>query len=435
MSLGVSGSRLNPFLLRFLAVLAILWGVLALVYWIFPLTVIRTALALLAGGTLLGGFGWYCSERWALHVGRAEQGGLRKPIVVCATAWLLCLSTALTVAFARREESTNQVGQPERPRSKLFPDGPRRFLSDLQEFDVVNGEWPFSKGETGGGHVIKVAGVKSPHGLGMHPPMAPKFASVKYRLGMEAELLKATVAINDTTNWCFSPAIFTVWGDGTELWRSQDISHDFARSQECRVKIRGVNVLELRVQVYNGNPGVHAVWFEPRIFQTADAPDDLAKEALFEKSPREFLSRLSEFDVRAGPWPFAKNGNLQYGKSKIKVNGVHSPNGLSMHPPDNGFSAAKYRLNKKAAVFKAAVALDDTVNLTRNPAVFQVLGDGKQLWESPPIEKGTPAKECSIDVNGVDVLELRVQAKGSHFGLHAVWIEPRVLQSAETPDK
>jgi hypothetical protein len=168
------------------------------------------------------------------------------------------------------------------PPTKLFPAGSRRFLSELQEFDVERGEWPFGKGETGGGHVIKVGGVVSPHGLGMHPPMAPRVASAKYRLEGEAEVFKATVAVNDSTKWCFSPAKFTVLGDGIKLWEtSQQIAHNHVRSEACEVSVRGVNVLELRVQCANGNVGVHAVWVEPRIYQTADAAkaDQLAKGA------------------------------------------------------------------------------------------------------------------------------------------------------------
>jgi hypothetical protein len=308
-------------------------------------------------------------------------------------------------------------------------------LSQIQEFDVVSGEWPFKKADTGDGRHIIVGGVPSPHGLGMHPPWGGKYASVKYRLGLEAELFKATVAVNDSTNWCWSPATFTVWGDGTELWRSKHIAHNHARSEECQVNIKGVNVLELRVQVENGNQGVHAVWFEPRILQSADAPDLVRTVCIFEDGPRHFLSDLPEFDTKAGPWPFAKNGNLGDGKSAIKVKGVASPKGLGMHPPDDGFSAVKYHLDKKAAVFKAAVALDDSAGLTHNPAVFEVLGDGKSLWKSASVNKGTAPEECSIDVTGVDVLELRVHAKPVHFGLHAVWIEPRLLKSADTPDK
>ena len=309
-------------------------------------------------------------------------------------------------------------------------------MSDLEEFDVAKGEWPFSKGETGGGHVIKVGGVKSPHGLGMHPPAWGKDASVKYRLGMEAALFKAKVAVNDSTDWCWSPATFTVLGDGRELWRSKWIGpHDPDRSQECQVNVKDVNVLELRVHVENGNQGVHAVWFEPRVLQAFDSPDPGMTFEHFKNGPREFLSDLPENVIKLGERRFTKNGDLDEGRSKIKVNGVPSPKGLNMHPPDKGYMAVSYRLDKKAAVVKAAVALNDKVQKPRNPAVFEVLGDGKSLWESQPIDKGTPQEECRIDVSGVLELELRVHAKPSNWDLWAVWIEPRLLESADTPDK
>jgi hypothetical protein len=35
-----------------------------------------------------------------------------------------------------------------------------------------------------------------------------------------------------------------------------------------------IRVLELRVQCRNFNQGVHAVWVEPRLLQTADTPDN-----------------------------------------------------------------------------------------------------------------------------------------------------------------
>jgi hypothetical protein len=90
----------------------------------------------------------------------------------------------------------------------------------------------------------------------------------------EAELFKATVAINDTTKWCWSPATFIVLGDGKELWRSKWISHNHAQKDDCQVLVKGVDVLELRVKVENGNEGVHAVWVEPRVLRKIDSPDD-----------------------------------------------------------------------------------------------------------------------------------------------------------------
>src|SRR5262249_27630225 len=168
---------------------------------------------------------------------------------------------------------------PVEPRERnIFRNGSRRFLSDLPEFDVRSGEWPFRKGDCGNGKQIRVRGVISSHGLGMHPPMSSAgYAAAKYHLHKEAERFKATAAINDTTNWCFSPALFTVLGDGKELWKSGYIAHNHARSQECQVDIKGVDVLELRVQVVNGNSGVHAVVVEAGVLQKADSPDPQTK--------------------------------------------------------------------------------------------------------------------------------------------------------------
>jgi serine/threonine-protein kinase len=218
----------------------------------------------------------------------AGAGGLG---LVLAVALLWLLSGGRPAADAPRPapkgDKGGEVLQAKEPPSVLFPKGPRRFLSELPEFDVMNGEWPIKKGDTGNGQPIRVGGVLSPHGLGMHPPVAlwmsppggKGYAAVKYGLGKEAELFKATVAINDTTNWCWSPATFTVLGDGKELWKSVEIAHNHKRSQECQVVIKGVDVLELRVQVPNGNKGVEAVWFEPHVLRKFDSPDPPGGEA------------------------------------------------------------------------------------------------------------------------------------------------------------
>ena len=184
----------------------------------------------------------------------------------------------------------NQLGQSGRPQDAntlppapdaplpavqpLFAKGPRVFLADMEEFGVQAGPWPFSKGQINDGRAIRVNGVLSPHGLCMHPPWAPGFASVRYRLGKQAAVFKATVAINETSNWCWSPATFTVLGDGRPLWQSAWIAHNHTHSQPCSVNVSGVDVLELRVQVVNGSDGVHAVWVEPRLLQKADTADE-----------------------------------------------------------------------------------------------------------------------------------------------------------------
>src|SRR5262249_418694 len=152
---------------------------------------------------------------------------------------------------------------------------------------------------------------------------------------------------------------------------------------ECVVEVSQVDELELRVQVMNGNHGAHAVWVEPRLLQRLDSPDPNwpPVKKLFGDGPRTFLSELSEFNVKAGQWPLGTFGDKGDGK-QLQVDGKASPMGLGMHPPRDDFASVSYRLDRQAALFKGAVALDDNsghvwINAS---ATFEVWGDGKRLW-------------------------------------------------------
>jgi hypothetical protein len=156
---------------------------------------------------------------------------------------------------------------------------------------------------------------------------------------------------------------------------------------------------------------------------------------VFEFGPRDYLSDLEPFDVHPGPWPIATNGKIGYEARDISVGGAPSPKGMGMHPPESPhFASVKFHLDKKAAVFKAKGAVNDTDLFVPGRAVFEVLGDNRPLWKSVPVAKGEKPQECNVDVGGIDVLELRTRAEGGNFGVNAVWIEPRLLQKPDTPD-
>ena len=87
----------------------------------------------------------------------------------------------------------------------------------------------------------------------------------------------------------------------------------------------------------------------------------------------------------------------------------------------------KYRLDRKARRFKSVGAVSDSSTILFSPLSFEVWGDGRRLWQSERITDGKQIRECSLDVSDVEVLELRAVAEGHHTGLHAVWLEPRVL--------
>src|SRR5262249_16566420 len=161
-------------------------------------------------------------------------------------------------------------------------------------------------------------------------------AVVKFRLYGEAARFKAKAAINDTAGRIASSAIFEVLGNGNPLWTSGPLDRA-GRSRDCSIDVTGVDVLELRVRATGPSQELHAVWMEPRVLQTSDTPDTLPSFVHFSRGPIEYLSDLPEFDVKIGPWPFAKNGDFGPPGAKIKVNDVPSPHGLGMHATTTGF--------------------------------------------------------------------------------------------------
>lgn len=64
----------------------------------------------------------------------------------------------------------------------------------------------------------------------------------------------------------------------------------------------------------------------------------------------------------------------------------------------------------------------------KGSVVFRLVGDGKELYNSGMVRGGEKAREVSLDVSGVDVLELVVEDGGDGVsGDHADWIEPVFL--------
>jgi serine/threonine protein kinase len=145
----------------------------------------------------------------------------------------------------------------------------------------------------------------------------------------------------------------------------------------------------------------------------------------------QYLSDMQELGFGAGEGRFAKNGNLGYaaaGSDKIRVNGMGSPKGLSMHGITADIAWAKYNLGKEALSFLTYVAVNDSADPPpAAPLTFRVVGDGRRLWSSDPIDRAGLVEKCKVDVRGVEILELQVDCPGSYVNAQAVWLEPRVL--------
>ena len=84
------------------------------------------------------------------------------------------------------------------------------------------------------------------------------------------------------------------------------------------------------------------------------------------------------------------------------------------------------------------MALDPGGGQPDSPLTFKLLGDGRVLWQSKPINRRGVAQECSARIRGVRILRLEVFCPGRHDKARAVWVDPRVIGngsgSAPSPD-
>jgi serine/threonine-protein kinase len=141
-----------------------------------------------------------------------------------------------------------------------------------------------------------------------------------------------------------------------------------------------------------------------------------------------FLSDLPEIKPKVFWQAKLGKGDLGFGDRRIMLNGVPSPKGLGMVPPERDASAVSYRLDKQYRLFKATATLNDSATQAASPLRFVVMADGRSVWQSTPIQKRGDQQVCEVNVSGVDVLELVVTCPGDNGWAHAVWIEPQVLR-------
>jgi len=179
------------------------------------------------------------------------------------------------------------------------------------------------------------------------------------------------------------------------------------------------------------NPNPNPPWRDPPIEPTP--PATTADPKLQGNWDRAYLTDLAEFDVKMGPWPFGKNGNSGDAKPEhapIRINGVRYPKGLGMHPPQAGAATVSYALGGRARTLVGAVGFNDPADHAGGPQPvnFQVVGDGRVLWESQPIRALKETTPFRVDVSGVATLQLRAHAAGSAFNCHAVWLDPHLLK-------
>ncbi|MGW1341224.1 NPCBM/NEW2 domain-containing protein [Kribbella sp. NPDC002412] len=111
------------------------------------------------------------------------------------------------------------------------------------------------------------------------------------------------------------------------------------------------------------------------------------------------------------------------GGNPIKLVGTTYPTGIGVASP----STVRYYLGKACTRLTATVGIDDAVRNVGpegGTATFQVIGDGKVLYDSGVVDRDNP-KSIDVDLTGVRVLDLFVGDAGDGgYNDRADWADP-----------
>lgn len=388
--------------------------------------------------------------------------GLARNTIASSNAGLTQGMIVGTAAYMSPEQA---VGRAEKidHRSDLYAVG-------VLLFELLTGEWPFT------GSAFEVIGKKCNHEppspLSLNPQLQPQLVAVCSQLIAKqksdrfttcAEVIAALEAIQPepatisrlTTS---SPKLQrpsadqTVVVAGSSASKTVPVKDDGSRKSTtdvlapmaklwdnwpsfltrtvCGVAAAGLLALAI---VFCFPPSHEIVQSEiddpPAIVEThiAAASTDAPEATSDVYSSASFLADLSPvWKTHLGNY-FSTDGTIQ--GQKFLVNGVQSPNGIFLHPPDQGFSEIVYLLDPNIEKFQASVVIPNpgSAAAVGSALTFEVLGDDKSLWTSKPIQEFDRAQHCDVNLQNLKVLTLRVHCPGSANFARAVWVEPKLI--------
>jgi hypothetical protein len=129
-----------------------------------------------------------------------------------------------------------------------------------------------------------------------------------------------------------------------------------------------------------------------------------------------YLDSLEPIEARQDWGELRRNASVQ--GNPIRIGSRIFSRGLGTHSN----SMMVYKLGGRYRRFTAYVGADKEV--IGNTVVFEVLGDGRKLWESGVMTVNDEAKRVDLDISGIDKLELRVGDAGDGINAdHADWAD------------
>ena len=139
-----------------------------------------------------------------------------------------------------------------------------------------------------------------------------------------------------------------------------------------------------------------------------------------------YLTKLKPFDVKMFRDAFA-SGNT---KSPFSFKGFPCVHSIYHHANSQDNVRVSYPLAGKWQMLRTTVGVLQNDENTPNPGsalTFEVLGDGRSLWKSKPVDKKAEFQVCEVNVAKVKVLTLVVHCSGLNHNANAVWFEPMLI--------
>ena len=142
-------------------------------------------------------------------------------------------------------------------------------------------------------------------------------------------------------------------------------------------------------------------------------------------------ARLEDLDISRVTTGYGQvRRDLSMDGRPLSIGGQKFAHGLGVHAPSSAFVA----LDGKAHTFQARVGVDDEVEGQKGSVEFRVVGDGKELWRSGIMRSGGAAKEVSVNVRGVKLLELKTMDAGDGRDYdHGDWVEAQIGYQGAAP--
>ena len=114
----------------------------------------------------------------------------------------------------------------------------------------------------------------------------------------------------------------------------------------------------------------------------------------------------------------------------ISIGGKKFTHGVGTHAT----SVIRLALDGQGEWFTASVGADDEVLPAEGSVTFAVIGDGKLLWQTGPLETGKAAKLATANLQGIKTLLLAVGDADDGINYdHADWAEAQVVMRSGTP--